>query len=54
MRDLPVHEDTTATIKTILNECVAGWEVFEEVLILDIVNFHNLVIETLEQLLVQW
>lgn len=43
-----MHKDTAAGIESILYELVAGWEVFEQILIVDIVNLDNFVIEASE------
>lgn len=47
-KDSPMHKDTAAGIESILYELVAGWEVFEQILIVDIVNLDNFVIEASE------
>jgi hypothetical protein len=48
-----VHKHAAACVKAILYELVAGWEVFEEILIVHIVHFHNFVSVASKQIFVQ-
>jgi len=50
---LPVHKHTSASLQPTLNELVTSREVFEQILIIDIVDLHDHVIKTLEQPLIQ-
>lgn len=49
----PVHEHPATSIETILYEFVAGREVFQQVFVVNVVDFDYLVSETFELLLVQ-
>lgn len=49
----PVNKHATTGIKAILNELVASWEVFQQVFVIDIVNFNHFVSEAFELFLVQ-
>ena len=40
------------SIKRVLNEVIAGWEVFEQVFVVDIVHFDDLVVIILEETLI--
>jgi len=37
--DVPVHEDSTASIQTLLYEAIGGWQMLQQILVLDIVDF---------------
>jgi len=48
-----VYKDGAASIQAILDELVAGREVFEQVLVIHVVHLDDLVTEALKQLLLQ-
>lgn len=54
MKDLPVNQDTASSVEPILDELVAGFEVLEQVFIINIVHLYDFVRKVLEKLLVQW
>lgn len=47
-----MHEHTATGVKCILNELVAGWEVFHEVLVVHVINLDDLVRKALKQVLI--
>lgn len=49
-----MDQDTAASIESILYEFVAGFKVFEQVFIVNIVHLHDLVGKILKELLVEW
>lgn len=49
-----MHQNATSCIEPILYETVTGGEVFEQVLIVNVVDFHNLMSEICEQILLKW
>lgn len=49
----PVHKHTASCIEPILDELDAVWEGLQQVLVVHIVDLHDLVSEPLEQILVQ-
>jgi len=49
-----MHKYPSASIKTTLYELVAGRKVFQEILVVYIVDLHDFVREAFEQRLVQW
>ena len=48
-----MYKDGAASIQAILDELVAGREVFEQVLVIHVVHLDDLVTEALKQLLLQ-
>lgn len=51
--DLPVYKHTAACIEPILDELVAGLEVLEQILIVDVIDLYDLVGVIFEQRAVQ-
>ncbi len=51
---LPVHKYTSTSLQPALNELITSRKMFEQILIIDIVDLHDHVIKPLEQPLVQW
>ena len=51
--DLPMHEDSTASIKPLLNEFVARCKMLNDVLVLDVIQLDHVMLVILEQILVQ-
>ena len=47
-----MDKHSATSIKRVLNEVIAGWEVFEQVFVVDIVHFDDLVVIVLEEILV--
>lgn len=47
---LPMYQDATATIESFLYENIAGWKMSKDILVLDVVNFDNEMLVTLEQI----
>lgn len=50
---LPMNKNTASRVQSILNEAIAGWEVLQQILVVDIVDLYDFVCEAFEQLLVQ-
>ena len=49
-----MYQNASTSVKPILDEFVAGWEVLDQVLIVNVVDFDDFVREDVEQMLVQW
>jgi len=49
-----VDKHSATSIKRVLDEVIAGWEVLEQVFIVDVVDFDDLVVVIPEQILIQW
>lgn len=49
-----MHKHPAISVQTIPDELIAGRKMLQEVLIIDIVDFHDLVIEALKKCRVQW
>lgn len=43
-----MHKHTSTAVKAILDELVAGGQMLQEILVIDIVHFNNLVSKTFE------
>lgn len=48
-----MNKNTASRVQSILNEAIAGWEVLQQILVVDIVDLYDFVCEAFEQLLVQ-
>ena len=48
-----MHENTSTGVESVLYELVAGREVFEQIVILHIIDFHNFMLQVCKQLIVQ-
>lgn len=46
----PMDKDATARVESILNELVGLWKVLQQVLVVDIIHFYDLLRVTCEQL----
>lgn len=49
----PVHKDAAARVERILDEFVGLWKVLQQVFIVDIIHFYNLLLEACEQLCIR-
>lgn len=47
-----MDKHSATSIKRVLNEVIAGWEVLEQVFIVDVVYFDDLVVVILEKILI--
>lgn len=52
IKNSPVDKHSATSIKRVLNEVIAGWEVLEQVFIVDVVYFDDLVVVILEKILI--
>lgn len=47
-----LYQNSATTIQSFLDELIGGREMFQQVFILDVVNFHDMVLERRKELLI--
>ena len=47
--DLPMHQYSSFRVETILNELIRSWKMFEQILVLYVVNFNDHMPVSIEQ-----